>query len=242
MSQSSPPDTVSKYRITSARKLGLGNSRTAVIFGFISLLLFGGILPRLIYLQISEGSRNQELAEENRIRLLPSPPERGKIFDRKGRLLARNEFQYSLFVWPRALNKKKWPRTEAILTRLLNVTSEELRSQISDSGQYRYLARVAKGLTFSQVVALAERRNDLVGIHISKEPIRVYPHGELAAHVLGYTGEINEVQLAKKQEQGYRLGDVIGQFGIESYYDDMLHGVWGGQQVEVNGSGQVVRI
>ena len=242
MTPSPTPDKNSKYRITSARQLGLGKSRTAVIIGVVSLLLFGGILPRLIYLQIKEGSRNQELAEENRIRLLPSPPERGKIFDRKGRLLARNEFQYSLFVWPRALTKQKWPQTETILTKVLNIKPEELRQKVNESNEYRYLSRVAKGLTFAQVVALAERRNELVGIHISKEPIRVYPHGELASHVLGYIGEINETELEKKKEKGYRLGDVVGKLGIEKYYDERLHGTWGGQQVEVNGSGQVVRI
>ena len=64
MAQSQSSEKHSKYRITSARKLGLSNGRTAVIVGFISLLLFGGIVPRLVYLQITEGSRNQELAEE----------------------------------------------------------------------------------------------------------------------------------------------------------------------------------
>ena len=80
MTPSPTPDKNSKYRITSARQLGLGKSRTAVIIGVVSLLLFGGILPRLIYLQIKEGSRNQELAEENRIRLLPSPPRKRQDF------------------------------------------------------------------------------------------------------------------------------------------------------------------
>ncbi len=242
MTQSQSSEKHSKYRITSARQLGLENVRMAVIFGFVSLLLFGGIVPRLLYLQISEGNRNRELSEENRIRLIPEAPQRGKILDRKGRVLADSEFQYSLFVWPRALKKKKWPQTEAILTKVLNVNPEVLRNKINDAAQYQYLSRVAKGLTFAQVVALAERRNELVGIHISKEPIRVYPHGELASHVLGYIGEINEAQLEKKQEKGYRLGDVVGQLGIEAYYDERLHGSWGGQQVEVNGSGQVVRI
>jgi penicillin-binding protein 2 len=243
MTQPQSPDQHPKYRITSARNLGRENGRTAVVLGFISLLLFGFITPRLIFLQVVEGGRNHELAEKNRVRLIPEAPERGKILDRKGRILADSDFQYSLFVWPKALTKKKWPQTETILTKVLDLNKEELRAQINSSEQdSRYLSRVAQGLTFSQVVALAERRNELVGIHIGKEPIRTYPYGELASHVLGYVGEINPDQLKKKTDKGYRLGDITGQLGVEAYYDERLHGQWGGQQVEVNGSGQVVRI
>ncbi|MCM1984915.1 penicillin-binding protein 2 [Lyngbya confervoides] len=241
-----------KYRIAPDRQLGRENSRTAVVLGFVTLLLFGLILPRLVMLQLIEGSRNQELAEENRIRVIPEAPERGKILDRKGRLLANSEFNYSLFVWPGAAEEPEWPQTLAILSRVLHLTPPDLMAKVRQGDGYsQYLSRVAKNLSFSQVVALAERRNDLVGIHIGKEPVRVYPHGDLAAHVLGYIGEINEQQLdrwnqdlaaANPSEQAYRLGDLVGQLGVEYTHDRTLHGQWGGEQVEVNGSGQVVRI
>ncbi|MCM1984269.1 penicillin-binding protein 2 [Lyngbya confervoides] len=252
MVQPQPALDRQKYRITSARKLGLDNLRTFVVLGFISLLLFGLITPRLFFLQLVNGARNRELAEENRIRIIPEAPERGKIFDRKGRILAESEFNYSLFVWPEATKLRKWPKTLEILTRVLDTSAPDLLEKVrTGDPNSRYLSRVAQNLTFAQVVALAERRNELVGIHIGKEPVRSYPHGELAAHVLGYTGEISEAQIqawnespaSQAEDKGkYRLGDIVGQLGVEYTHEPQLHGLWGGQQVEVNGSGQVVRI
>jgi penicillin-binding protein 2 len=243
MASSRSQRTHPRYKIPTSRRLGLGADRRFVVLGFISLLLFGFITPRLVYLQILEGNRNLELAEENRIRLIPEAPERGKILDRKGRVLADSQSVYSLFVWPSALKKKKWPHTVAILAKVLDTTPAEIERRVKEEGEASlYLSRIAQNLNFSQVVALAERSNEMIGVRLVKEAVRHYPHGELAAHVLGYVGEISEEELEERADKGYRLGDIVGQLGIEYAYDQRLHGTWGGQQVEVNGAGQVVRI
>jgi penicillin-binding protein 2 len=94
------------------------------------------------------------------------------------------------------------------------------------------------------VTALAEYSNEMEGVVVDAEAVRYYPNGDLAAHVLGYTGEMSDGQLEKYRQKNkdYRLGDVVGQMGIEASYEDLLRGEWGGQQVEVDGTGQVVRV
>lgn len=229
-------------RQRSQRSVGSG-PRKFVFGGFISLLLFGAIVPRLSFLQITEGSLNLQRAEENRVRLIPKRPERGKILDRKGRILANSTYTYSVFVWPIAQKDEKWSQTVDVLSSILKIPETEIQERVEVEGHNSTsLVRVAQGLSFPQVVALSERMSDIVGVEIDKEAIRYYPHGELASQVIGYIGEINEEELARKQDQPYRLGDVVGQLGIESSYEQKLRGTWGGNQIEVDGAGRIVQI
>ncbi len=225
-----------------ANLVGQG-SRSLIFIAIVTLLLFGAIPARLSYLQIYQGARNRELADENRIQLIPKRPERGKILDRKGRVLASSQFSYSVFIWPLAQTKPQWPRTLTILADLLNIPASEIAAKVKQAGpNSSSLVRVARGISFSQVVALEEYRSEMIGIEIDSEAQRYYPHGELAAQVLGYIGEITGEELDRRQEDGYRLGDVIGKMGIESAYEKALRGTWGGQQVEVDSAGRIIRI
>jgi penicillin-binding protein 2 len=209
----------------------------------VSVLLFAGMGSRLAYLQLVEGQKNRQLAENNRIRLIPKPPERGKIFDRKGRILAGNTFSYSVFLWPIANTKAEWPNTLKLLSQILNISEAEIKQRLEREGYSSpSLVRIAKGLTPSQIVALAEHSPDLAGVEVDREALRNYPNGPLAAHALGYIGELDEEELARKQSEGYRLGDVIGQSGLEAAYEKNLRGTWGGQQVEVDSAGKVLQI
>lgn len=198
---------------------------------FISLLMFGAIGTRLAYLQMVEGERNRQLADNNRIRLIPKPPERGKILDRKGRILAHSQFSYSLFLWPIAKTQAEWPQTLKLLSQILQIPEAGIQKRLEQAGYNSpSLVRVAQGLTQAQVVALAEHSSELVGVEVDKEAVRYYPHGEIAAHVLGYIGELTEEELNRKQADGYRLGDVIGQMGVEAAYEQELRGTWGGSR------------
>jgi penicillin-binding protein 2 len=217
--------------------------RSIVLVLIISVLLFGMIPARLFFLQITQGDRNRELADDNRIQLIPKRPERGKVFDRKGRLLASSQFSYSVFVWPLAQSKPQWPQTVKTLSRILDIPAQGIQKKVEKAGIYSpSLLRIARGISFSQIVALEEHRSELIGVEVDNEATRMYPNGELGAQVLGYIGEITGEELDKRKAQGYRLGDVIGKMGIESAYENDLRGTWGGQQVEVDGTGRIVRI
>ncbi|MGA7934000.1 MAG: penicillin-binding protein 2 [Kovacikia sp.] len=209
----------------------------------ISVLLLGGIGSRLIHLQLVEGERNRQLADNNRIRLIPKQPERGKILDRKGNLLAVSRLSHSVFLWPLARKKAEWATTSKRLSQILNIPEADITKRLEQAGYNSpFLIRLARSISPAQVTALAEYGHELEGVQIEPEAVRYYPNGDLAAHVLGYTGEMSDRDLALHKGQGYRLGDVIGQMGIESAYETLLRGEWGGQQVEVDGSGQVVKV
>ncbi|NJR57761.1 MAG: penicillin-binding protein 2 [Cyanobacteria bacterium CRU_2_1] len=209
----------------------------------ITIAMLGGITTRLAYLQLVEGERNRELADENRIRLIPRQPERGRILDRKGRTLAGNRLSYAVFLWPIANRKQEWQPILPHLSKILNIPLTEIADRLEQAGYNSPIrVRIARGLSPAQVTALAEYSQELKGVQVEAEAVRNYPYGDLAAHILGYTGEMSDEDLKAREGEGYRLGDVIGQMGVESAFEAQLRGEWGGQQVEVDGVGRVLRI
>jgi penicillin-binding protein 2 len=242
MSLLQPRNIQRSNRRISTQAIGQG-PRSAVLVSLISLILFGLIPARLFFLQVVQGPRNRELADENRIQLIPKRPERGKIFDRKGRVLASSQFSYSVFIWPLAQIKPQWPQSVQTLSTILKIPAKQIEEKVKQAGPNSpSLLRVARGISFAEIVALEEHRSELIGVEVDNEATRIYPNGELGAQALGYIGEITGEELDKRKEQGYRLGDVIGKMGIEAAYENDLRGTWGGQQVEVDGSGRIVRI
>lgn len=227
---------------TAPRTLGRSLQSVFVMIG-VSLLLLGGLGSRLAYLQIVEGPRNRELADNNRIRLIPKPPQRGQIFDRKGRLMGGSRVSYSVFLWPIAQEPEQWPTILNRLSKILQIPKAEILSRLEKEGyNSHYRVRVAQWITEKQVIAIEEARTELPSIEVDFESVRYYPNGDLAAHVLGYTGEITDQELEALAPKGYRLGDIVGKLGIEDALESQLRGEWGGQQVEVDAAGEIVRI
>ncbi|MBF2077546.1 MAG: penicillin-binding protein 2 [Synechococcales cyanobacterium T60_A2020_003] len=209
----------------------------------ISVLLLGGMGTRLAQLQLINGNHNRQLADTNRIRLIPQQPERGKILDRRGRLLAGSRLSYSVFLWPIANTEDEWQPILERLATILNVPPRDIEERLEQAGYTSpFLLRIARGISPSQLTTLAELSSELNGVQVEGEAERYYPNGDLAAHVLGYTGELSDEELVHRADDGYRLGDIVGQMGVEAAFEDRLRGEWGGQQVEVDSMGQVLRI
>ncbi|MDV3347701.1 penicillin-binding protein 2 [Leptothoe sp. LEGE 181152] len=219
--------------------------QSVIMMLFVSLVMLGGIGSRLFYLQLVEGERNRELAEENRILLLPRRPARGTMFDRKGKILAGSRLSHSVSIWPIALPVDQRDRVVERLAQLLEIPKEEIQQRIASAGyESTQSIAIARGLSPAQTTALAEYASELPGVRVEAEAIRSYPNGDLAAHVIGYTGEIDEAEFDQMVADGrdYRLGDIIGKMGSEKSFESMLRGVWGGQQVEVDSAGNVLSI
>jgi penicillin-binding protein 2 len=226
----------------SARTVGR-RYQSLLVMLLISIALLGGIGSRLAYLQLVEGERNRQLADNNRIRLIPRQPERGKILDRKGRVLAGSRLSYAVFLWPIANHPEEWASLLPRLSEILNIPADEIEDRLEQAGYTSpLLVRIARGISPAQVTALAEFSHELKGVQVEAEAVRNYPYGDLGAHVLGYTGEMSDADLESRKDQGYRLGDVIGQMGVEAAFESQLRGEWGGQQVEVDGAGHVLRV
>ncbi|MGF1461505.1 MAG: penicillin-binding protein 2 [Leptolyngbyaceae cyanobacterium] len=209
----------------------------------VSGVLFGAVGTRLAQLQLIEGPLNRQRAETNRIRLVPKRPARGALLDRNGKILASSRLSHAISIWPIALPRSEWPMVISRLSRILNVPPESIQQRLEQAGYESIEAiTVARGISPAQATAIAEFGHELPGVRLEAEAVRNYPNGDLAAHVLGYTGEITQEELDSPRYEGYRLGDIIGQMGAESAFEPLLQGEWGGQQVEVDSSGRVISV
>ncbi|RCJ20753.1 penicillin-binding protein 2 [Nostoc minutum NIES-26] len=221
----------------------VGQSSQSIFLILFTLLMTTGIGIRLAYLQIIEGPKLRQRAEANRIRMIPKQPERGNIFDRNGKILASTRYSRSVYLWPMAHQKLSWSFVGQRLEKILGIPQQEIEKKLQQAGaNSSSLIRIARDLNEAQITALKEYENELQEVEIHTDAIRYYPHGKELAHVLGYTRELTAEQLNQKQQEGYQLGDVIGQMGAEKAYERILRGEWGGQQVEVDGAGRPLRV
>ena len=219
-----------------------GLRQQPLVLLLVVLLFCGAMVSRLVWMQLLEGARYRELADENRIRLVPRSPIRGRLLDRKGRVLATSRLSYSLYLEPRLVGDADWPDLRDRLARLLNLDPAKLdqeRQRGPDRNGYR--TTLALDLRPEQVLRFREQARGLKGAQVDVDILRHYPHGTLAAHALGYTQPITESEYKTLAERGYRIRDRIGRTGVEAAYESHLRGKWGGQMLEVNAMGEVQR-
>ena len=219
-----------------------GLKQQPLILISVVLIFCGAMLARLTWLQVIEGAHFREQADENRIRLVPRSPIRGRLLDRDGRVLASSKLTYSLYLEPRLVDDATWPVLRDQLTRLLNLKPEDLdqrRNRGVDRDGYRIT--LASELTPEKVLRFREQALGLKGAQVDVDILRFYPHGTLAAHALGYSQPITENEYKQLVEKGYKIRDRIGRTGVEAAYESHLRGKWGGQMLEVNAMGEVQR-
>ena len=167
---------------------------------------------------------------------------RGRILDRNGTVLVENVAEWAVTV-DRQLAKSTRTRVIGQLAEVLapQYTAEQLESNFNDLRQTPLKpAIVAVGVPEPARIAILEHIEDYPGTNVEKLTVRHYPHGELAAHVLGYTGEISEAQLASRRAAGYQEGDTIGKDGAERAFEKDLRGQPRREKVEVDPTGQPV--
>ena len=212
-----------------------------VLIGLV-LVFCGAMLTRLTWLQVVEGAHYRELADENRIRLVPRSPIRGRLLDREARVLASSKLTYSLYIEPRLVDDASWPPLRDRLAQVLNLNPAELdqrRGRGVDRDGYR--TTLATELKPEQVLRFREQALGLKGALVDVDILRFYPHGTLAAHALGYSQPITEDEYKQLAREGYKIRDRIGRTGVEAAYESHLRGKWGGQMLEVNAMGEVQR-
>jgi len=221
-----PPDprTEEPYRLTPRLALRVG------LLGMVAVAVFGALFLRLWSLQILNGEQLLRASQNNQRREVRIPAPRGAILDRNGLPLVTNVPGTIVQVDQSTLPKRKNIRLRE-LRRLARVLKMPLREIGTTLRRHRsdLLTPVTIKSDVSELQAdyLTERADDFPGVNVTIVPLRFYPHRELAAHVLGYTGEISQGQLDALAKQGYRSGDTIGQTGIESQYDKYLRGTPG---------------
>ena len=224
-----------------SRHTGMG--RQPALLLAVVLVFCGAMVARLAWLQLLHGAENRARADENRIRLMPRNPIRGRLLDRHGQVLATSRLTYNLYIQPREVSDAQWPALSARLVAVMGIPASQLEARRrSGANAEGFRIALASGLKPEQVLRFREQASGLPGAEVDVDILRSYPHGRLAAHVLGYTSGITEEEYDQLAAKGYRILDRVGRSGVEKQYEGHLRGEWGGQQVEVNAAGQVQRI
>ena len=211
--------------------------RLRVLAGLV-VLMFAALTTRLWFLQVLASEQYRKEANNNQTRTVDVPAQRGRIYDANGDVLVANRESRVLTVNRQAAGDHE---EEIIfqLSQLLGITPEELGSRIEDP-RYPVYWPVPVAVDVPKRVAfyVGEHSSDLPGVDIAKVPVRTYPDGSLAAHVLGYLGQISPEKLQDPTFAGYEAGDLVGVAGVEAVYEHDLVGTKGYVQYRVNSEGQ----
>jgi penicillin-binding protein 2 len=226
------------------RELFLFRRRLAVA-GVLVLLAFAGLFARFVYLQVFEHEHYRTLADSNRIAIVPIVPNRGVITDRNGVVLAQSYSAYTLELTPSRI-----ANLDATIDELADIVDvqprdrKRFRKLLDESKNFESLPLRTR-LSDEEVARFAVNRYRFPGVEIKARLFRQYPYGEIASHVVGYIGRINDhdvERIAKWDDAAnYKGTDYMGKVGVELSYERELHGATGWEEVEVDAAGRAVR-
>ncbi|MGA3205844.1 MAG: penicillin-binding protein 2 [Bryobacteraceae bacterium] len=210
------------------------------VFQYLSVVVFLLLIGGFWVLQIRDREFNSELADRNRIKTVPLLAPRGKILDRDGRIIVDNHSSFVLFLSRETLKPEHIPAIAAGL----NMTPEEIRISLTRADrshpQKYFPALIKQELTPSELAFVESHsdRDTFPEMELVSSQSRLYPQDGLAAHVIGYVGEVSDQELNTTEFAKYSQGDKVGKEGLERQYNDQLMGVDGQRQVEVDSLGR----
>jgi penicillin-binding protein 2 len=216
-----------------------------VVFVFVC---FGLLVARFVWLQVVKHSQYMAQAEDNRIALVPIVPNRGLIVDRNGVVLARNYSAYTLEITPSKL--------EANMDSVIDELSKLVAIEAKDRKRFKRLLEESKNfasvplrtrLSDDEVARFTAQRFRFPGVEVQARLFRQYPLGEVASHVIGFIGRINQTEAKAIEDDdaevaaNYNGTDHIGKEGLEKSYERQLHGATGYEEVERSAGGRAIR-
>jgi penicillin-binding protein 2 len=216
-------------------------TRMKVLAG-LAVFMFAALTTRLWFLQVLASEEFSAAADENQLRLVRIDPLRGQIVDRNGEPLVINRSSTIVLVdqSDRGFQQDK----EGVMFRLSNLLDVPLEDLLERLSSRKYLPYqpipVAEDVTKEAVFFIREHSEEFPGVSYELGAVREYPQGSLAAHLLGYVGEISEGQLEDPALEGYEAGEIVGKAGVEASYEQYLHGKTGIRAVQVNAQGRVL--
>ncbi|HEY4441949.1 MAG TPA: penicillin-binding protein 2 [Candidatus Elarobacter sp.] len=229
-----------------------GSLLRPLIFAAFLLFALAAIVARLIAVQLVDGEQYAAAARANQVQVIPVAAPRGLILDRTGTVLVRSRPSFVCALIPSEVTDIG--KTLTMLSTVLRVPVSQLERRLlhHHGKNYKNFDEVvtwepygpvilASDLSAVQTARLAEAQSDLRGVDMEEQPVRNYPYGKTGAHLFGYVGVIDEDEYRARKRDGYSPNDVVGKDGLENAYDRYLHGRAGGEQVEVNASGALVR-
>ncbi|PHM68498.1 hypothetical protein Xekj_03324 [Xenorhabdus sp. KJ12.1] len=216
------------------------------LVAFVGVILLTGVLIANLYnLQITRHEDYQTRSNGNRIKLVPIAPSRGLIYDRNGTLLAANRTIYQLEIVPQKVDDLDKTLNE--LRSIVGLTDEDIENFQKERRRARRFTSIPlkTPLTQVQVARFSVNQYRFPGLEIRGYQRRYYPYGSALTHVIGYVSKINDKDVERLEQEGilpdYAATHDIGKLGIERYYESILHGKPGYEEVEVNNRGKVIR-
>ncbi|MCB1741255.1 MAG: penicillin-binding protein 2, partial [Gammaproteobacteria bacterium] len=233
-----PPSSAIADAAREARLFGHRALVAAACVVVLALLLLG----RMLQLQAIEYEHFKTLSDDNRVKVLPIPPTRGRIFDRNGVVLAENIATFSLEIVPEAA--RAVPDLIAGIRKLVDVSEADEARFLKLKNQSPKFAHVPLklNLTEEEVARISVNRHLLPGVEVNARLTRRYPQGHAGSHLVGYVGRINEAELKVLDVANYRGTSHVGKTGVERAYESTLHGQVGYEHVETNAEGRVLRV
>lgn len=213
-----------------------------ILAWFCMVLGLAVIVARLFFLQVVNHSNYTKLSEKNYIKVLPLPPTRGLIYDRRGVLLAGNRSAYSLQVTPEKVKDIDKMLTQ--LNQIIPLGEDDIarfKRQLKQIHPFDTIP-LRFHLNEDEVARFSVQRHRFPGLDITSDLTRYYPLGSIGVHIIGYVGRINEEELKTIDPINYQGSNYIGKIGVEKYYEEELHGQAGYQHVETNVQGRILRI
>ncbi|MEB5972053.1 penicillin-binding protein 2 [Pantoea dispersa] len=220
--------------------------RRALVAFALVVICFTILGINLYRLQVDQHSYYQTRSNENDIKMIPIAPTRGLIFDRNGIPLVRNVTWYDILVTPYKIDNMQ--ATLKALTPIVDLTPDDIETfehELKQSSRYKPVELKAE-LTDEEVARFSVNQFRFTGVTIDTYQDREYPYGADLAHVVGYVSKINDNDYKRLNAEGvgenYAADHNIGKQGIEGYYESLLHGKTGYQEVEVDNHGRIVRV
>lgn len=201
----------------------------------VAFLVFALMFLRLAYLQIVQGNKYQEMAQDNAAKLILSPAPRGVIYDRYNKVLVENQAVFSVHILPHILLKEPLAKRQKVLAELSRLLEENVELKISASRP----VIVKDKISLEKALMVEEKEKQLPGVVVSSRPIRFYPYSSSAAQVLGYVGEVDNSDVINYR---LKMGSLIGKAGVERMYDEYLRGIDGGKKIQVDVRGVPLKI
>ncbi|MBU4252325.1 MAG: penicillin-binding protein 2 [Candidatus Omnitrophica bacterium] len=211
------------------------------VLSLIIILMFACLIIGLFNLGILQGAKFRRLSDSNCIRLIAQSGSRGNILDRNGEVIVDNKISYDVMILSQDLNNIDQALT--LISRILGIGIVELRMAFKKNFISSSIpVTVAANIELKNAIILGEYKIEEPSIIVAPKPIRHYPYGALAAHVIGYVNEIDRWRLTKLEDYGYKTKDIVGFGGVEEKYDYYLRQEEGGLSVEVNHRGKFMRV
>ncbi len=216
------------------------SSSKLAYFQYFILALMVALSFRLWRLQIVGSEKYEQLALENRIREVPVLAPRGKILDREGRIIVDNYPSFSALLLREDNGVRLTTSDYEKYATVLHLPVDQIKQRVGRASTQGTPIVVKDEITFDELSYIESHKDQLPMLEVMSVSRRLYPKNGFAAHAIGYVGQVSEAMLNQPQYEMYQPGSVVGQSGIEQWYNDLLMGEDGSRRVLVNSTGKEV--